>query len=213
LRTTRLDVATHTMAVVRACIGGIPDRSAPATTLVTGRFGRLGTCLVAANDKIRSAVRQLPDGVDQVLVLWSTTGASVERAVIAEPRDFTGPMRRPALLDYGLGVSDLFCPWAFVRVPELRRVDEQWVDLSHTYDGYWRAGGVDKALNGWRELDRSQPNGPRDLTQLRLALFLEARSDRHGGGVGESSDRIRELTEMIRTLSGGIVRDDRPLHL
>ena len=67
-----------------------------------------------------------------------------------------------------------------------------WVVFAHTIDGY-AAGGGFKAC-----AELANHNTASTLTQLRCALFFEARRDRHSGGLSDVKPAVRTLLRAIR---------------
>lgn len=216
-------VADAPLKAVRACIGGtIERRRGRPASLVTERFGRLrihtvgSRTDVANSDSDQKALEERidirrDDAVDRILWLDSPSGLGVDRAVMidVDSSNFDYTTHDPTA--FGLGVTHLFSPWRFIRVPSNSVVERQWVDFSHTHDSYWRAGDFNVAATLWNKVRDSEPTT--DLEALRTALFMEARADRHGGGEGEVTPSILSLVNRIREASGGIVRDDRPIQL
>ena len=67
-----------------------------------------------------------------------------------------------------------------------------WSRFAHTINGYEQMGGFDACA------DLANSGGAATLTQLRCALFFEARRDRHSGGCSLDEDVIRRLLKEIR---------------
>ena len=67
-----------------------------------------------------------------------------------------------------------------------------WSRFAHTINGYEQMGGFDPCA------DLANSGGATTLTQLRCALFFEARRDRHSGGYSLDEDVIRRLLKAIR---------------
>ena len=67
-----------------------------------------------------------------------------------------------------------------------------WIRFAHTINGYEQMGGFDACA------DLANSGGAATLTQLRCALFFEARRDRHSGGCSLDEDVIRRLLKEIR---------------
>lgn len=67
-----------------------------------------------------------------------------------------------------------------------------WTEFAHTCNGYEAAGSFEACARLANEMTAST------LTELRCALFFEARRDRHMGGMGHID------SEWIRTLLRGI---------
>ena len=68
----------------------------------------------------------------------------------------------------------------------------QWVRFAHTIDGYEVQGGFEPCA------DLANGGEAKTLTELRCALFFEARRDRHSGGMSTDEALIRELLGAIR---------------
>ena len=67
-----------------------------------------------------------------------------------------------------------------------------WSHFAHTINGYEQMGGFDSCA------DLANSGGATTLTQLRCALFFEARRDRHSGGYSFDQQLIRSLLKAIR---------------
>ena len=67
-----------------------------------------------------------------------------------------------------------------------------WIRFAHTINGYEQMGGFDACA------DLANSGGAATLTQLRCALFFEARRDRHSGGHSLDEQLIRRLLTAIR---------------
>ena len=67
-----------------------------------------------------------------------------------------------------------------------------WIRFAHTINGYEQMGGFDACA------DLANSGGAATLTQLRCALFFEARRDRHSGGCSLDEVVIRRLLKAIR---------------
>ena len=67
-----------------------------------------------------------------------------------------------------------------------------WIHFAHTINGYEVMGGFDACA------DLANSGGAVTLTQLRCALFFEARRDRHSGGYSLDEQLIRRLLKAIR---------------
>jgi hypothetical protein len=67
-----------------------------------------------------------------------------------------------------------------------------WSHFAHTINGYERMGGFDSCA------DLANSGSAATLTQLRCALFFEARRDRHSGGCSLDENVIRSLLKAIR---------------
>lgn len=78
------------------------------------------------------------------------------------------------------------------RIPDPEDDLRDWVHFAHTINGYEAAGSFEACA----ELFHS--NTAESLTELRCALFFQARSDRHGGEYFDCSPTVRELLRLIR---------------
>ena len=67
-----------------------------------------------------------------------------------------------------------------------------WERFAHTINGYDVMGGFEPCAAF------ANSGAAVTLTELRCSLFLEARRDRHIGGLSSNEDRIRELLRAIR---------------
>ena len=67
-----------------------------------------------------------------------------------------------------------------------------WSRFAHTMNGYEVMGGFDACA------DLANAGSAATLTQLRCALFFEARRDRHSGGYSLDEQLIRSLLQRIR---------------
>ena len=67
-----------------------------------------------------------------------------------------------------------------------------WSRFAHTINGYEVMGGFGACA------DLANSGGAATLTQLRCALFFEARRDRHSGGYSLDEEVIRSLLKAIR---------------
>ncbi len=67
-----------------------------------------------------------------------------------------------------------------------------WVRFAHTINGYEIQGGFEPCA------DRANSGSAATLTELRSALFFEARRDRHSGGISTNEQLIRKLLRAIR---------------
>ena len=67
-----------------------------------------------------------------------------------------------------------------------------WERFAHTINGYEVMGGFEPCAG------LANSGSAATLTELRAALFFEARRDRHSGGMASNDDRIRELLRAIR---------------
>ena len=68
----------------------------------------------------------------------------------------------------------------------------EWCRFAHTINGYEQMGGFDACA------DLANSGGAATLTQLRCALFFEARRDRHSGGHSLDEQLIRRQLKAIR---------------
>ena len=69
---------------------------------------------------------------------------------------------------------------------------QQWVRFAHMVNGYEVQGGFEPCA------DLANGGEAKTLTELRCALFFEARRDRHSGGRSTDESLIRELLGAIR---------------
>jgi len=67
-----------------------------------------------------------------------------------------------------------------------------WIRFTHTINCYEEIGGFEACA------DLANSGGAATLTQLRCALFFEARRDRHSGGHSLDEQLIRSLLKAIR---------------
>ena len=67
-----------------------------------------------------------------------------------------------------------------------------WIRFAHTINGYELQGGFEPCA------DLANGGAAKILTELRCALFFEARRDRHSGGMSTDESLIRELLGAIR---------------
>ena len=103
-----------------------------------------------------------------------------------------------------------------VAVPsDLAPLDDVF-DFALTFDGYGRFGHAlsrvaTRIERCWRESGRL----PDDLHRLRVALFQQQRMWRNTGDTPQELDCAyeRALVAEIQRLSGGLVRDERPIRL
>ena len=67
-----------------------------------------------------------------------------------------------------------------------------WVRFAHSFDGYEFAGSLEACA--------AIANGGKasSLSELRCALFFEARRDRHSGGYTDETPAVRELLRQIK---------------
>jgi hypothetical protein len=68
----------------------------------------------------------------------------------------------------------------------------QWVHFAYTINGYEVQGGFELCA------DLANDGEGKTLTQLRCALFFEARRERHSGGLTDVSDVVKQLLREIR---------------
>ena len=68
----------------------------------------------------------------------------------------------------------------------------QWVRFAHTINGYEVQGGFAPCA------DLANGGEAKTLTELRCALFFEARRERHSGGLTDVSDVVKQLLGDIR---------------
>ena len=69
---------------------------------------------------------------------------------------------------------------------------QQWIRFAHMVKGYEVQGGFEPCA------DLANGGEAKTLTELRCALFFEARRDRHSGGRSTDESLIRELLGAIR---------------
>ena len=67
-----------------------------------------------------------------------------------------------------------------------------WVRFAHSFNGYEYAGSLEDCA--------AIANGGKasSLSELRCALFFEARRDRHSGGYTDVTPTVRELLRQIK---------------
>jgi hypothetical protein len=93
----------------------------------------------------------------------------------------------------------LFPLQGFVLRPVARGGDSSRGDLSlchafaHSIDGYAEAGSFESCA------DPANNQAARTLTELRCALFFEARRDSRSGGMSDVEPAVRDLLRAIRT--------------
>jgi len=80
------------------------------------------------------------------------------------------------------------------RIPGLDGDLTGWVVFAHTIDGYAAAGGFQACA------ELANHNTASTLTELRCALFFEARRDRHSGGLSDVQPAVRRLLRAIRAM-------------
>ena len=68
----------------------------------------------------------------------------------------------------------------------------QWVRFAHTINGYEVQGGFEPCA------DLANGGEAKTLTELRCALFFEARRERHSGGLTDVSNDVKQLLRDIR---------------
>ena len=78
------------------------------------------------------------------------------------------------------------------RIPDPDGDLRGWERFAHTINGYEVMGGSEPCAA------LANAGSAATLTELRCSLFLEARRDRHIGGLSSNEDRIRELLRAIR---------------
>ena len=69
---------------------------------------------------------------------------------------------------------------------------DAWSRFAHTINGYELQGGFAACA------DLANGGEAKTLTELRCALFFEARRDRHSGGLTDVSDVVKQLLRDIR---------------
>ncbi len=69
---------------------------------------------------------------------------------------------------------------------------DSWGRFAHTMNGYEVQGGFKPCA------DLANGGEAKTLTELRCALFFEARRERHSGGLTDVSDVVKELLREIR---------------
>ena len=69
---------------------------------------------------------------------------------------------------------------------------DAWSRFAHTINGYEVQGGFEPCA------DLANGGEAKTLTELRCALFFEARRERHSGGMSTDEALIRELLRAIR---------------
>ena len=68
-----------------------------------------------------------------------------------------------------------------------------WQRFAHSINGYELMDGFDACA------DLANSGRASTLTELRCALFFEARRDRHSGGISTDEQLIRDLLRAIRS--------------
>ena len=78
------------------------------------------------------------------------------------------------------------------RIPSSEGDLHGWIRFAHTINGYDVMGEFEACA------DLANRGTPTTLTELRCALFFEARRDRHSGGCSSDEQLIRTLLKRIR---------------
>ena len=78
------------------------------------------------------------------------------------------------------------------RIPSSEGDLHGWIRFAHTINGYEVMGGFSSCA------DLANSGLASTLTELRCALFFEARRDRHSGGCSSDEQLIRNLLKRIR---------------
>jgi hypothetical protein len=78
------------------------------------------------------------------------------------------------------------------RIPDPDGDISDWERFAHSINGYEVAGSFEACA------DLANNGTAKSLTELRCALFFEARRMRHSGGFGSSEEEIRQLLRRIR---------------
>jgi hypothetical protein len=78
------------------------------------------------------------------------------------------------------------------RIPDPDADISDWERFAHSINGYDVAGSFEACA------DLANNGTAKTLTELRCALFFEARRMRHSGGFGSSEEQIRQLLRRIR---------------
>jgi len=78
------------------------------------------------------------------------------------------------------------------RIPDPDGGISDWERFAHSINGYEVAGSFEACA------DLANNGTAKTLTELRCALFFEARRMRHSGGFGSSEEEIRQLLRRIR---------------
>lgn len=105
---------------------------------------------------------------------------------------------------------------AAVTVPNERSNLEELFDFALTFDGYGRYGYALGSIAARVEQSwRAGTELPDDVQRLRAALFHQQRVWRNTGESPAENDFVyeRSLVAEIRRMSGGTVRDERPISL
>ena len=79
-----------------------------------------------------------------------------------------------------------------VKIPDPDGNLRGWVHFAHSFNGYEYAGSLEACA--------AIANGGKasSLSELRCALFFEARRDRHSGGYTDVTPTVRELLRQIK---------------
>jgi hypothetical protein len=78
------------------------------------------------------------------------------------------------------------------RIPDPDGDISDWERFAHSINGYEVAGSFEACA------DLANNGTAKTLTELRCALFFEARRMRHSGGFGSAEEQIRQLLRRIR---------------
>ena len=78
------------------------------------------------------------------------------------------------------------------KIPDPDSNWHQWIRFAHTINGYEVQGGFAPCA------DLANGGEAKTLTELRCALFFEARRERHSGGLTDVSDVVKQLLREIR---------------
>ena len=78
------------------------------------------------------------------------------------------------------------------RIPDPDGDISDWERFAHSINGYELAGSFEACA------DLANNGTAKTLTELRCALFFEARRMRHSGGFGSAEEQIRQLLRRIR---------------
>ena len=81
-----------------------------------------------------------------------------------------------------------------------------WCEVAHTYNGYEAAGSfeacAERAHSLMGQIDRGAALASIATNDLRLALFFEARADRHGGIERESYAQEEAIVDELVARNG-----------
>lgn len=77
-------------------------------------------------------------------------------------------------------------------IPDPEGDFSDWPSFAHTINGYEVAGSFEACA------DLANAGPAITLTELRCALFFEARRDRHSGGLADVEPAVRRLLRAIR---------------